>query len=506
MKKAAFIIVVLLLLHFTVAAQQGQDKKEVSLAVKIGEVNLKIETIEVTTGLELVNPDKKDSKGVRFDPRMFGLGSDSSGLSYIDWLNYGLNYIALKYTITNEGDGKPLYVSPTVRYDAVLKANSDAGKILSQARMFPDTRPKFCPTPAVFRLEKGKKVEDVFVIKAPVKEAKSVKVEVYMQSILPEVGGSLKFEVPMEQGKLGDLSKMKLDYEPKKQEEPKKVKRKGKAKFGKVAIELVDACSKNLNFLDEESGMVFTTPDAHTLITLKVTNKGSKPVNYNAVLLQDSIPGIAVDDQGKWCGMLSIVKKAKLLECYDLKKTIPAKGEVMDYVLLSASAGIQSLRLVLIADSLFTGMKAAKGVAMFMVKFKGNSVSEVRGGVMKKSITLKQKSLVKTLNQAEKVSKDVWDKKYAGLLVSGSGKVRGTQYYEQNDITLVVLDVLDVEDIMGTSTCYCYLLLLSGNVARYKAKDQVAFKAIVIGNSVTKSGWIEKNLIVYGVTHAQSHR
>ncbi len=498
MRKAAFLLVVVcaVIVHLGAAAQEEKS-------VKLGKLKLTVESVELKTGLEVVLGEDKERRGFpRFDPRLLGEEVDSSSLSYVDWLSYAEKYFVLKFTLSNEGEGEPLYVSSTVRYDGVLKAMADGKTILKQARIYPDSRPDFCPNPGVVRIAKGKKVQDLLIIKAPAKGAKKIEVDVFVKTVLPDIGGTLKIEIPAADGKPGELGKLTLKYEPKKtQGKKKKFKAKGRVKFGRIQIDVLSVAEKNLNFYDEEAKMVYTGMEPRTVVTYKVKNSGSKPVKFMPVLLQEKLPGIAVDHQGKWCPMVGIGGKTKVVECFDLKKSIPAKGEITDYVVLNPPAGPESIRLVLIAEAIFPDMKSGSGIVIMRIKYKNNVPAEVKSSVMKRSITLNDKTLVGILEESGKASEEAWDKKYSGLLVNGAGTVLDVQYDDEDNISAVIIHV---SENAVSQTRYRYTLFMSTDMRSYRPNDKISFKAIVLGSNVSKEDDLtERSLVVYGVQHAK---
>lgn len=497
MSRVAFVLVFIAAVFLCVPAF-GQAKE----TVKIGDLKLTVENLEIKTGLEIVSKEKKDKASMPpLDLGWFDETGDTTRLMYIDWLDFGKKYVVLKYSLENEGEASPLYVSPTVRYDGVLKATDDADKVVRQARLIPEWRPDYCCEAGVMRIEKGKKVQDALIVELPEEKAKGVKVEVFGWTVFPELGGILRFEIPLEGGKLPFAGKVNLRYEPDKKDE-KKLKSRGKVKFGRVQVEIEDVTAKNLNILDNDLKMVFTILEERTIIKLRLENSSSKPVKYSPILLQDTLPGIAIDHQGKWCGMVGITREAKLVECFDLKEEVPAKGEMTDYVILNPPAGAESIRLVLIAESLFPEQKGG-GIMIFRIKYKDGQPSEVKSAVMKKSVNITDKTLVNMLEEGAKASEEGWDKKYSGLLVTGTGTIEDATYYEEDHITVMILSVTENS---VSQTAYGYTIFMSGDHRSYKVKDKISFKAVLLSHTAEAGEWTYRNLVVYGTKLAKARK
>ncbi len=497
------------------AEEKKEPTPEEKRTVNVDGLVLKILEIQVRSGMEAFYSDKEFKKRKddrkKMNPRQKKFIEEFEKEAKkeaektakkgepIDWIKQFSDYFRVKFSVSWEGDTNPVYVSSTVRFDSCFKA-SDGKTALTQCRIPPDDRPSAWVQPGAFNLTKGRKFEDFLIFTAPQKNAKQVTVYLFMENFLLGCRDTVKITIPLSNGKPDVLDKVTASVEKDKAQAGKQFKIKGKANLGKLELQFVDICFKRVNYLTK--GLVFQSDDKRAIITIRIKNKDRKAIKYTPVLPMDALPGIAVDESGTNLPVMDLAEDVKLLDCPDLKDSIPGRGSILDYVVLGTSGGFDGMRLVLIPEVMFKNVKGAKGIVIIRVKLKENKPTEARLSVLKKSAKLKPAVLTSMLEPTGKNSGEAWDRKYCGLAVTGWGEIREVQYDKESSTSFVFIYSHTAGEDANTRE-YGYVLVMNNEAAPYKKGDKIQFKGVAVSHDKMDDGMYV--LVVYSIKHAKGN-
>jgi hypothetical protein len=494
------------------------DTGSAGLSVTIGDITFKIEKVAVENGWDVVStPEeiekrKKDESSLPKGWKEFaeehkkGLQDYAKKMAkneeakFIENLNPLLKYVVISFSVVCKGDTKPLYASPTVFLDSCLVAENDKGTVLPQARLFPHERPEHWLERPVFEMQKGKEAKDRIIFRAPDKKATSVKAAIRMNALFPGRAGKIVINVPFKEEKPADLDKVTVSFEePEKAAEPKKkLKIRGKGTFGKFQIFLEGVEQKTLHYYDKK--FVQTSENARTVVTIRVKNRDSKPVKYKPMIYAATLNGIAIDGKGALVNMMGFKEDVKILECYSIVESIPAKGEIKDSIIMSG-VGMEKLRLILIPDTLLDTSKPLKGVLMCDMEFEGTDLTEARVRVIKKTKNINPKVLEQVLEASATQNSQSWEKKFVGHSITGWGEVGTCNYNKETNTTYVTVFSSKTKDV-----AYGYYLIIPNDAATYNIADKIAFKGIIVMTDAERSevtGKLTRQLIILATRHGK---